>query len=408
MELLEEPKYFLQRETDYVPFPSQLENLLNSAKYFLQRKLGVSLDILPNHEVKIAAQDTAVVAIARSELLQILATPHLLQKELEDLQRQPVHVFVDESNIFLGAQTISHPVTGNVLRDPSIRLLPDALARIVLNSRPAAQQVVVGSTHLRHAPNKAWETERWKKWQDAGFTVHSEQRAFGSGESFVDDAIVAMVNAAILRFPYRGDHAIRRTIILLTGDGNLNHGRASFIEAVEAALRSDWKVEVWSWQHAINRNYLRMLDEYAHTGLLAVQSLDVFRDLVTCHHRPSHHDQTKRQRQQRRQRQPQRTSASSRTSTRTRRGTSRSSLPSSSSSSSLSMSTSMSTKRKGVSRARKKKRSFKHHAPRHPRHATGHTVHINNEQPRRRHPSQHLQYHHPIKREASNVKAERK
>jgi hypothetical protein len=69
--------------------------------------------------------------------------------------------------------------------------------------------------------------------------VHICQRAEGSGEPFVDDILIAQMMETILTFPSGG-----RTMVLLTGDGNDNEGRASFLSTVAHALKFNWRVEV--------------------------------------------------------------------------------------------------------------------------------------------------------------------
>jgi hypothetical protein len=78
--------------------------------------------------------------------------------------------------------------------------------------------------------------------------VHVCQRAEGHGERFVDDALIAQMQLAILNFPHGG-----RTMVMLTGDGNDNEGRASFLQTIGLALNFDWRVEV------TNEAYLHML-----------------------------------------------------------------------------------------------------------------------------------------------------
>jgi hypothetical protein len=73
--------------------------------------------------------------------------------------------------------------------------------------------------------------------------VHLGERGEShDGEQFVDDAMIAQMQNAILSYP-----SVGRTIVLLTGDGNDNGGRASFLSTVDCALRHNWRVEVTSW-----------------------------------------------------------------------------------------------------------------------------------------------------------------
>jgi hypothetical protein len=51
--------------------------------------------------------------------------------------------------------------------------------------------------------------------------------------------------------------------VLLTGDGNDNAGRMSFIDAAERALQEGWLVEVWAWRGSTSRRYVDFAREYS-------------------------------------------------------------------------------------------------------------------------------------------------
>ncbi len=51
--------------------------------------------------------------------------------------------------------------------------------------------------------------------------------------------------------------------MLLTGDGNDNAGRMSFIDAAERALQEGWMVEVWAWRGSTSRRYTDFAREYS-------------------------------------------------------------------------------------------------------------------------------------------------
>ena len=250
-----------------------MEPLLTVCRRYLERKWGVTLRV-GDDSVEITSSDPAIADVAAAELSQVMTQPTLLESELRDQYQQLIHIFVDESNIFLGAQTILQP-NGRKTRDTSIRVNVPALADVILNQRQPIQRVVFGSR------SSAQEPVEWNEWRAADFDVHGERRHRGGGETFVDDACAAMVNAAILRFPIRNENVRHRTLVLLTGDGNMNDGRASFIESVDSALRNGWRVELWSWRASISQHYLRMRDQYASSGLFSIHFLDEHREAVT-------------------------------------------------------------------------------------------------------------------------------
>eukprot|EP00617_Octactis_speculum_P018671 CAMPEP_0185751992 /NCGR_PEP_ID=MMETSP1174-20130828/10765_1 /TAXON_ID=35687 /ORGANISM="Dictyocha speculum, Strain CCMP1381" /LENGTH=152 /DNA_ID=CAMNT_0028429223 /DNA_START=54 /DNA_END=512 /DNA_ORIENTATION=- len=69
-------------------------------------------------------------------------------------------------------------------------------------------------------------------------------------------------------------YARTQTLVLLTGDGNENSGRASFVELVDQALMAGWNVEVWSWRRACSRKYVEFQKQYAETGRYSLVYLD--------------------------------------------------------------------------------------------------------------------------------------
>ena len=54
----------------------------------------------------------------------------------------------------------------------------------------------------------------------------------------------------------KGENNSGKTLVLLSGDGNSNEGRASFSEVVKEALFDHgWRVEVWCWKASCSTTY---------------------------------------------------------------------------------------------------------------------------------------------------------
>ena len=105
-----------------------------------------------------------------------------LAKQNQALQPAPVdrsaprklHVFVDDSNLVLGAQA-----QGRAL----------SIGRLVgriHGTRQLEQRVVVGSGH---------KPAHWKRWREAGYTVHADTARRGP-EVFVDEALMSQIAKA--------------------------------------------------------------------------------------------------------------------------------------------------------------------------------------------------------------------
>jgi hypothetical protein len=106
-----------------------------------------------------------------------------------------LHVFVDDSNIFRGAQSVAcgapAPPHGNPSRNPAVRVDVAALAALVEGRRAVEQRVVVGSVGRGGAGGGLGPTAEF--WRREGYEVHAARQVEGGGEQFVDDTLIAQV-----------------------------------------------------------------------------------------------------------------------------------------------------------------------------------------------------------------------
>jgi hypothetical protein len=147
-------------------------------------------------------------------------------------QRDRVHIFVDNSNVMIGAQRRVVDVT--------------KLAKYLQQGRIVEERFVCGSRGDGAA-------EQWKtRWSDAGYEIAFDPRS--GPEHFVDDALIAQaMSAANKDFPAPG-----RILVLVTGDANENYGRVNFRQLVTNALSHHWFVEVHTWRQSCNSWYKDM------------------------------------------------------------------------------------------------------------------------------------------------------
>jgi len=177
-----------------------------------------------------------------------------------DRPRDSINIFIDNSNIMLGA------------RSNRVDLDVGKLARVVQKGRKVERRLVVGSTAVK--PNQQ-DKDVFNAWQKAGYKVHTSVRPQGHKEQFVDEACVAMVLREVVWRPQPA------TIVLLTGDGNDNDGRPSFFDAVAAALFRGWRCEVWSWKSGLNARYRALERAYKDTDRCSFHFLDDVRAKIT-------------------------------------------------------------------------------------------------------------------------------
>ena len=93
-----------------------------------------------------------------------------------------------------------------------------------------------------------------------------------STEVAVDDTLHAQAFNELIK-----DCRAPRVLQIVTGDGNDNHGRASFPEHVESALLQGWHVELHTWRCSTSATYRRFAREYGGSGRFKIHYLDELR-----------------------------------------------------------------------------------------------------------------------------------
>eukprot|EP00750_Incisomonas_marina_P019508 INCI3472.1.p1 GENE.INCI3472.1~~INCI3472.1.p1 ORF type:complete len:833 (+),score=122.25 INCI3472.1:98-2596(+) len=258
--------------------------------YWLRIKLGVRIFVKEGQspsdpvDITVTASSRVAAAIAESEIRQILQDPQAFLTDAENRRRESLHVFVDNSNIFVGAQMVEDP------QNPK-RLVREIGTRVHI---PRLIQVVEAGRDRDTTTHAArWQGDkpvRWvfgsknndqvlaleNLWQRCGYTPVFVRRAKGEGEHLVDDGLIAQIMLTLAK--YRDGTG--RTLVLLTGDGNDNGGRASFLDAVDHAVAEGWKVEVWCWKSCAAKVYR----ERAANGAIKLRLLDSHRDHICFRH----------------------------------------------------------------------------------------------------------------------------
>lgn len=171
-----------------------------------------------------------------------------------------VHVFVDNSNIMIGARNF-HGGRG--------RLNVPALTKLIEQDRHCLTRIVVGSSKSE----SSGKFGIWKKWRDCGYFVRLGVKDGQQREVFVDDALHASMAKVILNpeFEQRGQN-----IILLSGDGNSNKGGNSFPLLLEASIRRGFNVEIWCWENSCSR----VLKKLAEQGGIKLVFLNLYLETI--------------------------------------------------------------------------------------------------------------------------------
>lgn len=167
-----------------------------------------------------------------------------LQSRVAEWKLRKIHIFVDASNF---VQTRN-----------SMRFL-----EVIYAGRNISRKVVVGSLSKNKNSNHEFnQTE----WQDLGYEVAAFTRVWNheikkEEEQINDDVLHAAMQSDILK-----DFPDKRTMIILTGDGNMNKGRTSFPTVIEQALvkksGNAWNVELYSWSRSTSAIFKKFHDAY--------------------------------------------------------------------------------------------------------------------------------------------------
>ncbi len=167
---------------------------------------------------------------------------------------QYVNIFIDLSNISISAKRIemSDPFRPPmVIINDQIRVKYDTLHQIILGDRHSSCLVAVGSYPTGHR----YVVGNYDYLTWLGYSTKFFSR--NCGEHGVDDFILSSIRERMRSSsPYPGEK-----IVIVTGDGNHNHGKDTFPKVIQSALNDGWEVEVWAWYHGCNLWYKSLEDK---------------------------------------------------------------------------------------------------------------------------------------------------
>ena len=157
---------------------------------------------------------------------EVIECEEVFFSSISSRRQEKISVFIDHSNILCTDSSSSGRV--------SIQELILALVDL----RDPVKKVVVGS----YGSTGSSSSGTSRDYERAGFEVYFQAR-HNSKEVCVDELLHGQIALELLK-----TYNTRRTMVLVTGDGNANSGRSTFPSVVEQALKSGWFVEVYSWR----------------------------------------------------------------------------------------------------------------------------------------------------------------
>jgi class 3 adenylate cyclase len=229
--------------------------------------IGDCLLIEADDQESVEAAEVALVARAAEILARGDRKPPAIQPISPPLSPAPEirrHIIVDNSNVFISAQSFTPPGSLKGRPDPTIRIRPNVLASIFNPLSKSGLNLVAGSK----PPIRG---KIWQHWESAGYQVKVCSRDIDTGaEDLVDEFLHAQAMSIVLN--RQDDPPGQNTLVLCTGDGNDNHGYSNFVEIARNTARRGWRVEIWSWSHSRSGKYQALCREFP--ALVTLHDLD--------------------------------------------------------------------------------------------------------------------------------------
>jgi hypothetical protein len=201
-----------------VRFGADCRAVLLQAQRLYQDETGVKITVLGHaDELELEHDDVEVLKQTKSMLERAVSDPAGIQRKLKSYADERVHMFVDQSNLFIGSQKVTN-ASGETAMNNRVRVSAGEAVKVMADGRDVLEKHVAGST-----VSDGSDAAVWQKWRDIGCKVHLEKREKGEGEQSVDDLLIAQIGLALPRFT--STEAARHTVVLVTGDGKDNKDR---------------------------------------------------------------------------------------------------------------------------------------------------------------------------------------
>jgi hypothetical protein len=162
------------------------------------------------------------------------------------------HIFVDNSNIYGGAQRVAGTIEPNV-HWLSVRIYYRNLFRLIEEGQDLVTRVLTGSVPPGADP--LWQTAR-----DLGYNTDLLRRVEQDDGRLVEQGVDEMLHLKMANAIL--DHDPPQTLVIASGDGLVSKWETSFPGQAERALKGGWNVQVWSWAVQLTGQYQRLCRDY--------------------------------------------------------------------------------------------------------------------------------------------------
>ncbi len=180
-----------------------------------------------------------------------------------------LHVFVDNSNIFGGAQRVAKHTEAYVPW-PAIRLYVRNFITLIEGSQPVCTRVYAGSV-------PPGSEDLWRYARDMRYNTDLLRKVEKDDGRLAEQGVDELLHLKIANVLLDTDQP--EVLVLATGDGSITTYGTGFGLQAERALKRGWKVEVWSWREQLSGTFAKLGKRYP--GQLRVHELDPFYYAIT-------------------------------------------------------------------------------------------------------------------------------
>ncbi|UJR06932.1 hypothetical protein I4U23_011221 [Adineta vaga] len=169
------------------------------------------------------------------------------------------YIIVDNSNVFIGAQTIYDKETKSYKINPAIRVNNAKLA----NELERGKVKIDIKTRLVGGSEPPKTPRVWEEWESCGYTCKIGERSITGKESHLDDMLHAQIFHKLLGYNETAITNRGRTLVLVT----------------ETVLTRGWNVELWSWKQSLSSTFFEIQKVFPNQ--MNIKYLDSYRDEIT-------------------------------------------------------------------------------------------------------------------------------
>jgi len=179
------------------------------------------------------------------------------------------HIFIDNSNVFGGAQRAAGEIEPEALW-MAVRIYYKNFFRLIENGYQPTTKILAGSV-------PPGNEILWDHARSTGYNTNLLKRVASDDGRLVEQGVDEICHLKIANALL--DHDPPQTLTLVTGDGNDSDFGTSFLRQAERALKQGWNVNVWSWKAQLSGKFQSLADR--STGKMKVQTLDPYYKSIT-------------------------------------------------------------------------------------------------------------------------------